>query len=166
MPRNEQPPHRRGPEVHPELAFLRRLSHWLDAVIRLPGGFRIGLDGLIGLIPGVGDAAGAVIASYIIGQAARLGVPTSVLLRMIGNVLLEALIGVIPFLGDLFDFVWKANLRNVELLERHMGRASVGERGSRRLSYVLMAVVVLAVVAIIAVIYLFVLLIIRAIAAL
>ena len=100
---------------------LSRLAWFLDSSIPIPGlGFRIGADGLIGLIPGVGDAVGAALSSYILAQAARLGVPKSVILRMGFNVLLETLIGLIPFVGDIFDFAWKANLRNVELLNEYM----------------------------------------------
>lgn len=99
---------------------LERLAWILDSSIPLPGGFRIGLDGLIGLIPGVGDAAGALISSYIITQAAKLGAPKTVLARMGINVILETLIGLIPIVGDLFDFAWKANQRNIRLLDEYM----------------------------------------------
>lgn len=102
------------------LRRLRALSRLLDSSIPLPGGFRIGLDGLLGLIPGFGDVAGAVASAYIIIEAARLGATTTTLLRMVFNVLLESLIGIIPFLGDLFDFVWKANEMNMDLLENQL----------------------------------------------
>ncbi len=99
---------------------LRRLAHVLDSAIPLPGGVRIGADGIIGLVPGVGDLAGTLISSYILTQAHRLGAPASVLVRMGFNILLETIVGIVPVLGDLFDFAWKANRRNVELLERHL----------------------------------------------
>lgn len=99
---------------------LRRLAWLMDSSIPLPGGYRIGLDGLVGLIPGIGDAAGALVSSYIVVEAGRLGAPKSLLVRMGFNVLLETLIGTVPLLGDLFDFVYKANLRNVRLLEQHV----------------------------------------------
>ena len=100
---------------------LSRLAWFLDSSIPIPGlGFRIGADGLIGLIPGVGDAFGAVLSSYILAQAARLGAPKSVILRMGFNILIETVVGLIPFVGDIFDFAWKANLRNVELLNEYM----------------------------------------------
>lgn len=140
---------RRDADVRP----LRNLSHVLDELIPLPGGYRIGLDGLIGLIPGVGDAVGAALSSYIIAQAARLGVPTSVLLRMIGNVALETVVGAIPFLGDLFDFGWKANRRNVALLERHFGQSTRGERGNQRLRNVIVVALALFFIAILALIW-------------
>lgn len=98
---------------------LQALARFLDESIRLPGGYRIGWDGLIGLIPGVGDVAGLLVSSYIVAGAARLGVAKSVLLRMCANVAIETVIGAIPVIGDLFDFVFKANLRNVALIEKH-----------------------------------------------
>src|SRR5690242_16812485 len=98
---------------------LRSLARLLDDAIPLPGGFRIGLDPIIGLIPGLGDAAGAIIAMFIVVEAASIGVPRSVVLRMGGNVLIDGLIGSIPILGDLFDFAFKANTRNIDLLERY-----------------------------------------------
>lgn len=103
------------------LQRLRALSRVMDSAIRLPGGFRIGLDGLIGLIPGIGDAVGAGVSAYIILGAARLGVPKSVLARMAVNLGIETIIGSVPVVGDLFDFAFKANLRNMDLLERHAG---------------------------------------------
>ncbi len=95
---------------------LDRIAWWLDDAFRLPGGYRVGLDGFIGLVPGIGDAAGLVASSYVILQAYRLGAPAPMLMRMTGNVVLELLVGVVPVLGDLFDFVFKANRRNVTLL--------------------------------------------------
>src|SRR6056297_126310 len=102
------------------LARLRRLAHVLDSSVPLPGGYRIGIDGIIGLIPGIGDAAGALLSSYILLESHRLGVSTRVLMRMAFNVLVEAVVGLIPVAGDLFDFAWKANHRNVALLEEQL----------------------------------------------
>jgi hypothetical protein len=99
---------------------LERLAWLLDSSIPLPAtGFRIGLDGLIGLIPWFGDVFGGAISSYIIAEAARMGVPKPTLIRMAFNILVETLIGAIPLVGDLFDFAWKANQRNVHLLQAH-----------------------------------------------
>jgi hypothetical protein len=99
---------------------LQRLAWLMDSSIPLPGGYRIGLDGLVGLVPGIGDIAGAMVSSYIIVEAGRLGAPRSLLVRMGFNVLLETVIGAVPVLGDLFDFAYKANLRNVRLLEGYV----------------------------------------------
>jgi len=114
-----------------ELSRLRHLAELLDSAIPLPGGYRIGLDGLIGLIPGVGDAVGACAGAYIVVRAAQLGASTATLVRMIWNVILETLVGAVPVLGDLFDFVWKANNRNVALLEKQAHRLT-GEGEARR----------------------------------
>ncbi len=86
----------------------------------MPGtSLRFGLDPVLGLVPGLGDAVGAVLAAWILIEAIRLGAPRATLLRMAANIGLDALLGAAPILGDLFDVVWKANLENVALLERH-----------------------------------------------
>lgn len=106
-------------EVDQTLARLRHLSFLLDSAFRIPIlGYRVGWDAILGLVPGLGDAVGLLFSGYIVFEAARLGAPKSVLARMIYNVALEFIIGVIPIIGDLFDAVWKANIRNVRLLER------------------------------------------------
>jgi hypothetical protein len=105
------------PDGGPQRARLNRLAWLLDSSIRLPGtDFRIGVDALLGLLPGGGDVAGVVLSSYIVLEAARMGVPGRTLVRMIVNIAVEALAGAIPIAGDLFDAAWKANQRNVALL--------------------------------------------------
>ena len=100
---------------------LGRLAWLLDNSIPLPGTrFRIGLDAILGLLPGLGDVIGVVLSSYIVREAARAGVPRVVLIHMAWNVAVEGVIGLIPFAGDVFDAAWKANARNVALLERHL----------------------------------------------
>ena len=100
-----------------DISRLKRLAWLLDSAIRIPGtSFRIGLDGLIGLIPGIGDLVAGAASSYILLHAVRLGAPMAITLRMAMNILFEAVIGVIPVVGDIFDFAFKANLRNVQLL--------------------------------------------------
>lgn len=100
---------------------LERLAWYLDSAIKIPGlNVRFGLDGFIGLIPGVGDTIGAIISSAIISEAARLGAPKVLLLKMAFNVAIDALAGTVPLLGDLFDFAWKANQRNVHLLNSYL----------------------------------------------
>lgn len=102
------------------LRRLDRLSWVLDRAIPI-GRYRIGLDPIIGLLPGLGDWIGAMLSVYILYEGARLGAPGGILLRMTGNILIETVIGEIPLLGDLFDFAWQANTRNVALIHRHHG---------------------------------------------
>lgn len=101
---------------------IAAFGRFLDSSIRLPGGFRVGWDGIIGLIPGVGDVVGLGLSGWLVWRAVELGLPGGVILRMLGNVAIETVIGVIPVLGDLFDFVFKANIRNVALLQRELER--------------------------------------------
>jgi len=113
-------------------AAVSKYAHWLDAGIRIPGtNLRFGLDPILGLLPAVGDAAGAVLAGWILVEAVRLGASRATLLRMAGNVALDAGLGAVPYLGDAFDFAWKANLRNVALLERHLAAPVRAERADR-----------------------------------
>lgn len=125
------------------LKRLRSFSRLLDSSIPLPGGYRIGLDGFIGLIPGVGDIAGGLASSYIIIEAAQLGASTTTLLRMVFNVLLESIVGIIPFLGDIFDFVWKANEKNFALLEKQLHTAKPNNSPERRLQKTAVILVIL-----------------------
>ncbi|HEX8706194.1 MAG TPA: DUF4112 domain-containing protein [Myxococcaceae bacterium] len=113
------------------LEQVRRLARQLDTSIRLPGGFQVGWDAVLGLVPVVGDWAGALLSSYIVLQAVRLGASREVLLRMVGNIAVEALAGAVPFLGDVFDAAWKANARNVRLLENHLAAPTATRRASR-----------------------------------
>jgi hypothetical protein len=116
-----------------QLERLRALSRLLDNAFVIPGTrYRFGLDPLIGLVPGLGDAVSAILSGYIILQASRLGAPRSVVTRMIANVALDTLVGWIPILGDLFDVAWKSNLRNMALLESHVGQPAAARAGSRR----------------------------------
>lgn len=107
------------PNPKPQPQNVHRLARLLDSSVRLPGGFRIGLDGLLGLIPGVGDFIGGSLSTWIFYQANRQGAPKSLQLRMILNILVDVLLGAIPVVGDLFDFMWKANNKNIALLERY-----------------------------------------------
>lgn len=126
---------------------LQRLAWLLDNSVPLPGlNFRIGLDALLGLIPGFGDAAGVVLSSYIVREAWRLGVPRSVLLRMGLNIMIEGVVGAVPLLGDVFDAAWKANVRNVALLEAHMHHPQRTAKASRMLLVALMLAVIAIVV--------------------
>jgi hypothetical protein len=93
----------------------------LDSSISIPGTkWKIGLDPILGLIPGAGDMIGAVLSGYIVLEAVRAEVPTFTLARMLVNVGIDTLVGSIPALGDIFDAAWKSNVMNVALLERHL----------------------------------------------
>lgn len=102
---------------------LDLLSHVLDDWFRIPGtSFRFGIDGIIGLIPGIGDILGGLASMLIVLAAWFRGVPYITIARMVANVGIEVVIGMIPFAGDWFDIVWKANRRNYALLERSLNR--------------------------------------------
>lgn len=112
-------------DVQRALERARKISNWMDDRFRIPGTkFRIGFDGLLGLIPGVGDTVSAAISTYLIGEALRHDLPKRVAVRMGWNVLIDAAIGTIPLVGDLFDFAWKANRKNAALLAEHLQRKS------------------------------------------
>jgi hypothetical protein len=103
------------------LERLRKLSNLLDNAIGIPGTpFSIGLDSILGLIPGGGDIIGGIFSAYIVFTSARMGLPKETLVRMVLNIVLDILIGTVPVLGDLMDFAWKANTKNMELLETNL----------------------------------------------
>jgi hypothetical protein len=114
------------------LERVRRFAVLLDSGIRIPGTrIRIGLDPILGLIPGLGDAAGATLSAGIFAEGVRSGASRATLLRMAANIVLDLLVGAIPILGDVFDVVMKANLRNVALLERQAADPQSARRSDR-----------------------------------
>ncbi|MEO7985094.1 MAG: DUF4112 domain-containing protein [Gemmatimonadales bacterium] len=111
---------------------LRRVGWILDNSVRIPGTrIRFGVDAIIGLVPGLGDLIAGGLSLYIIAQAAKLGVPRALLARMGWNVAVDTLVGEVPILGDLFDVAWKANMRNLRLLEDHLGQPVAGTKANR-----------------------------------
>jgi len=103
------------------LESLRALKRLLDEQFRVPGtNLRFGWDPLIGLIPWAGDALTAILGVGVVLQAHHMRVPKVVQLRMVFNVLIDLLLGVVPFFGDTIDFFWKSNTKNFALLERHV----------------------------------------------
>lgn len=101
---------------------LQTVATWLDAKFVVPGlGWRFGLDPLLGLIPGLGDALPALLSVWFVLEGARLGLPKSTLLRMTLNIAIDWLVGSLPVLGDVFDAAWKSNVRNLQLLQQHQG---------------------------------------------
>lgn len=125
---------------------LRALSKTLDSRFHGPMGTKFGLDGLIGLIPGIGDIITTSISIYIIAQAAALGVGSATLIRMALNVVIENLIDMIPVLGNLFDFYWKSNSKNMLLIEKHLAQPARETIKSRMIvaliGFVLLAILV------------------------
>jgi hypothetical protein len=111
---------------------LKQVAWLLDSSIPIPGTrLSIGLEALVGLVPFIGDLVGVLLSSYILAEAARLGAGKGVLARMAFNVALEGLVGLIPVAGDVFDAAWKANQRNVRLLDAWLERPRRAERSSR-----------------------------------
>lgn len=130
-----------------QVQHLDQLAWLLDNSIEVPGiRFRIGLDGLLGMVPVLGDILGAAISTYILWLAAKLGVPRVTLMRMSLNVAVETVVGVVPFLGDLFDMAWKANTRNVEILKAHLQ----DPKRARRSDWLFTAVLLLALLSLMA----------------
>lgn len=105
------------------LADIERLAWLLDSRWRIPGtSLNFGIDALAGLIPGIGDLATGLVSVYILHRASRHGVPRGTMAAMIGNILLDVIVGAIPLAGSVFDLFFKANNRNVRLLQRHLER--------------------------------------------
>ena len=117
---------------------LRTLARWLDSRIRIPGTpIRFGLDAIMDVVPILGDVAGVGFSSWILLEAARMGASKSTLFHMLWNIGIDALAGVIPGLGVIFDAAWKANDRNIALLERHALKPTETRQASRRFAFVL-----------------------------
>jgi hypothetical protein len=113
------------------LRQLQSLACALDELFPIPGTrIRFGLDALLGLIPGAGDSAGMILSGIFLLAAARYGVPVRLTLRMALNIGIELVIGAVPLVGDFFDIAWKANIRNVRLLEDYLS-ISTGPPRSR-----------------------------------
>ena len=106
------------------IARIDRLATLLDTRVAIPfTKFRFGADSLSGLAPGVGDAVTTALALYIVYEAHRLGAPKTVLARMLGNVAVDGMVGIVPGAGDVFDVMFRANRRNVRILREHLERS-------------------------------------------
>ena len=102
------------------LQALRQVARLLDSALRVPGtSYRIGLDPILGLVPGIGDLVSPLFTLGILWQSHDLGISRVVQLRMLANIAIDTIIGAVPVVGDLFDFAWKANEKNLALLEAH-----------------------------------------------
>jgi hypothetical protein len=119
---------------------LQWLATLMDRAFRIPGlNIEFGLDAIIGLIPGVGDLVTTMISIYLLAAAGRLGLPRVTLARMGMNVAIDAIVGAVPFFGDMFDVFWKANDKNVSLLQRHLQASPLDARRHARSDWLLVA---------------------------
>ena len=111
---------------HRRLRRVARLARFMDTAIRIPGtGIRFGGDSIVGLVPGVGDAASSLVGLYVVNEARRLGLPTHKLVRMVGNLGFDFAVGSVPVLGDAFDVFFKAHRRNLDIILDHFGEADL-----------------------------------------
>jgi len=137
-----------GIELATRARNVRALARFLDSSIAIPGtNWKFGFDAVVGLVPVIGDVIGGVLSGYIIVQSARARVPVLTLARMLVNIGIDTVVGSVPALGDVFDAAWKANLKNVALLERHL--AVAGPPASKEPSVIketLLALVVIALI--------------------
>lgn len=128
-----------------ELERLRALARLFDQAFKVPGtSWRFGIDALFGLVPGLGDLIGALVAVYALHVARTLRAPGAIQLHMLANIAIDALVGTVPVIGDLFDFYFKAQTRNLALLETWMASPDHTTRRSRR-GLVLVPLAILAV---------------------
>jgi hypothetical protein len=140
------------PEEREKRAALDPLFKWIalimDDFFRLPGTkFRFGLDPIIGLLPGIGDTASAIISVFALIAAARRGIPKILLARMSINILINEIVGIIPGLGDAFSFWFKSNVRNYELLKRHSVRPGRSRKSDWIFVFAVLALVFVIVLA-------------------
>lgn len=127
------------------LDVLRRWAVLLDSAFRVPGtNWRFGLDAIVGLIPGLGDLVAPVFTVAVLATGLRMRVPAIVQGRMVLNALIDMLVGLVPIAGDLVDVAWKADLRNVALLERHAIPGVPPTRGDYLFVFICVAIVILA----------------------
>lgn len=107
--------------VEAALARITAVAKLMDSLFAIPGTrIRLGVDSLLGLVPVVGDIASQVVAAYLIWEARQLGVPKFTLWRMVGNTLVDTVVGAVPLVGDAFDVAFRANMKNLRLLQRHL----------------------------------------------
>lgn len=123
---------------------LRRISHLLDNAIPIPGTkFRFGIDPILGLLPGGGDTVSGILSAYIVVEAARMGLPRKILGTMVQNIVIDSLAGIVPIVGDLFDVSWKANVKNIALLEKYL---EIAEQSKSDRLFILGLILILAII--------------------
>jgi len=126
---------------------LDNLAYYLDGLFRVPGtGWKFGLDGLIGLVPNVGDTLTSVASFYILVAGVRYGVPKITLLRMAMNIAVDYLLGSVPVIGDAFDFVWKANQMNMDLIRTRASGKGTGKTSDYLFVFALIAALIVLLV--------------------
>lgn len=117
--------------VDAAMARVTTVARVMDALFVIPGtGIRLGFDAILGLVPVLGDLLSQAIATYIIWEARQLGVSKLTLWRMVGNTLLDTVVGAVPFAGDVFDVAFRANMKNLRLLQRHLEKHGYQPAGS------------------------------------
>jgi hypothetical protein len=133
-----------------KLQRLRKLSDLWDRSIGVPGTqFRVGLESLVGLLPVGGDFIGILMSTYILLQVIEFKLPVSVLVKMLFNIIIDGSVGSIPVLGDFFDTTWKANTKNVNLLEAHLREPIKSRQKDKWLLNILLAVLVMVLIGLI-----------------
>ena len=111
------------------VARLEALAKLMDGMVSVPGtNIRVGVDAIVGLVPGIGDVVSGLVSSYLIWEARQLGAPRWLIGRMLANMLIDTTVGAIPVLGDAFDVMFRANMKNMALLRRHVA----GRKGARQ----------------------------------
>ena len=132
-----------------KLLRLKLLSERLDDSIKIPGtNQKIGIDAIVGIIPILGDFIGVIFSTYIMYSGIKMGVSSKIVKKMATNIVIEFVIGSIPIIGDIFDALWKANKRNVELIEE----ATIENQENYRLNYLIMASLIVLILGLILVI--------------
>ncbi|MBF2064974.1 MAG: DUF4112 domain-containing protein [Calothrix sp. C42_A2020_038] len=136
----------------PTLKRLRQLARILDKAIVIPGTqVGIGVDPIIGLLPGAGDFLGVLLSSYIVLEAARLGAPRSTLGKMVFNIAVDAIVGAFPIIGDFFDFAWTANTNNIKLLEEYLKFPSQKKEADKWFIAIVLIILLLIAIALVAI---------------
>ena len=129
-----------------KLLRLKLLSERLDNSIKIPGtNQKIGIDAIVGIIPILGDFIGAIFSTYILYSGIKMGVSSKIVKKMATNIAIEFIIGSLPIIGDIFDALWKANKRNVELIEE----ATLENQENYKLNYLIMASLIIIILGLI-----------------
>jgi hypothetical protein len=128
-------------KLPPDLIALRKFAYLMDQAFPVPGtNIRVGLDAVLGLIPGIGDVMGAMLSTWVIAGALRHRVPMRVILRMVLNISIDLIFGAIPVAGDVFDFLYEENMKNMRLLEKHRDRTR-SPRHTSEIAMILVAII-------------------------